>query len=152
MFRPEVLAALGKTYFLDGQYEEALPVLESALSVVSDYPEALFYLGRIQMELGQLPAAEETFERLARRAPRYAQLNYFLGTVYGRQGKLADAHFALGKYYLQRRDLRNAQVQFQKALKQAEDPKKRKEIEDYLEAINSRLGQKGENESSKKDG
>ena len=152
MFRPEVLTALGKTYFLDGQYEEALPVLESALGVVSDYPEALFYLGRIQLELEQLAAAEETFERLARRAPGYAQLNYFLGTVYGRQGKLADGHFALGKHHMQRRDFRNARVQFQKALKETEDPKKRKEIESYLEIISSRSGKKGEKKSSKNNG
>ena len=152
MFRPEVLTALGKTYFLDGQYEEALPVLKSALSAATDYPEALFYLGRIQLELDQLAAAEETFERLARKAPQYSQLNYFLGNVYGRQGKLADAHFTLGKYYLQRRDMRNAQVQFQKALKEVKDSNKRKEIEDYLDTINSRLGKKGGKKSSKKEG
>ena len=59
-FNPEFLFALGRIYFLDGQYEKALTILESAVSIAPDDPEGLFYLGRTQMELGRLENAETT--------------------------------------------------------------------------------------------
>ncbi len=138
-FSPEILTALGRVYFLAGRYPEAKNTLESALSISSDNPEGLYYIGRTQLELGYPAQAETAFEALLNRGLANKQVYYFLGKAYGAQGKLADAHYTLGIYYLKKRELRNARIQFALALKKTEDPDRRKELEDRLAKIDEAL-------------
>lgn len=138
-FSPEILTALGRVYFLAGRYPEAKNTLESALSISSGNPESLYYMGRAQLELGDPAQAETAFEALLKRGLANKQVYYFLGKAYGAQGKLADAHYTLGIYYLNKRELRNARIQFALALKNTEDPDRRKELEDRLAKIDEAL-------------
>ena len=140
-FNPEFLIALGRIYFLDGQYEKALTILESAISTAPDDPEGLFYLGRTQLEMGKLKDAELTLRTLTKTHPSYKPGFYFLGNTYGKQGKLADAHYTLGLYYTKKRDHRNAVVQFEKALEKTKDPEKKKEIHDLLKKVSRKYAQ-----------
>jgi beta-barrel assembly-enhancing protease len=68
-FDPYLPTDLGQAYFLDGHYEAALKVLSGADANVPD-PERSFYLGRIQMEMGQIEAARKTFDQLVTSSPR----------------------------------------------------------------------------------
>ena len=140
-FNSEFLVALGRIYFLDGQYEKAFTILESAVSIAPDDPEGLFYLGRTQMELGRLKDAESMLRTLTKKNPDYKPGFYFLGNTYGKQGKLADAHYTLGLYYTKKREHRNAVVQFEKALEKTKDPGKKKEIKDLLKKVSRRYAQ-----------
>jgi len=140
-FNPEFLIALGRIYFLDGQYEKAFTILESAVSIAPDDPEGLFYLGRTQMELGRFKDAESMLRTLTKKHPDYKPGFYFLGNTYGKQGKLADAHYTLGLYYTKKREHRNAVVQFEKALEKTKDPGKKKEIKDLLKKVSRRYAQ-----------
>jgi predicted Zn-dependent protease len=140
-FNPDFLIALGKIYFLDGQYEKAINILESAVSIAPDDPEGLFYLGRTQMELGKLKQAETALKTLTQTQPDYKPGFYFLGNTYGKQGKLADAHFMLGLYYFKKREHRNAVVQFEKALEKTKNPGKKKEIKALLKKVSKRYAQ-----------
>jgi len=141
-FSPELLTALGRVYFSDGQYSQALKTLEGATGIFPDYPEALFFLGRTQMEMGELAAAEKTFETLINKNPQYRQAYYFLGFVYGKQKKLADAHYTLGIYYLKKGNPANARIQFKRALDNTADVDKREKIEKLLEKISGKDAKK----------
>jgi len=140
-FNPEFLVALGRVYFLDGQYQKALTILESAVSIAPDDPEGLFYVGRTQLELGRFKDAESTLITLTKKHPDYKPGFYFLGNTYGKQGKLADAHYTLGLYYTKKGEHRNAVVQFEKALEKTTDPHRREEIENLLKKVSGRYAQ-----------
>ncbi|MCP4690804.1 MAG: M48 family metalloprotease [Desulfobacterales bacterium] len=151
-FDPQILQDLGRIYFLDGQYERALDTLEGAVSVGGDDPEGVFFLARTRMELGNLLEAETTFETLIGTSPQYTEAYYFLGIVHGELGRLAEAHYSLGIFYRNRGDVRNAIIQFEKALEKAVDSAQREKIESAMNKLKEPLEKKGKKkEESSKD-
>jgi predicted Zn-dependent protease len=84
------------------------------------------------MELGQLQDAEDTFEKMLKSPPGHPQVHYFIGKVYGMQGKLAEAHYHLGLYYLNRGDYQSAHIQLTQALELTQDTERRQSIEEML--------------------
>jgi len=69
VFDPYILRDIGITYYLDGQYQEALKTLEGAISIEPSDPEGLFFLGRTQMEMKDFEAATSVFEELLKKTP-----------------------------------------------------------------------------------
>jgi predicted Zn-dependent protease len=132
---PYILKDLGQIYFFDCQYREALNVLESAEKISSNDPELFFYLGRTQMELGRLHEAAETFEKLVAKKYNNPQVFYSLGETYYKLGRLDEYHYCLGIFYKEKNDFKNAVYHFKKALKNMNDPDKRKKIENMLKDI-----------------
>jgi predicted Zn-dependent protease len=120
---------------LDRKYQDALSTLQSALSLNPGDPEALFYFGRTQMELGRPAEAQSAFETLKKQGVATKQVYYFLGKSYGEQGKLAEAYYSLGLYYYLKRDFGNARIQFTQALEKSQDTEQRKKIEERLKEI-----------------
>ena len=147
-FDPYILKDLGWIYFLDGKYQQAFKTLESAFAMIPEDPECLFYLGRTQMELGNLADASDRFLKLTRQFPRFTQAYYFLGQSLGKQQQLGDAHYYLGVFYLRNRDYKNATIQLKQALKHTQDDEKRKQIQDWL----AKLNPKGSKDKSKQGG
>jgi predicted Zn-dependent protease len=131
-FDPYILKDLGWIYFLDGQFPQAFKTLKSACGMIPNDPECAFYLGRTQMEMGNLPEAIDHFHQLIERYPKYTPAYYYLGQSLGQQQQLGDAHYYLGVYYLRKRDHKNAMVQLKQALKHSQDADKRKQIEGWL--------------------
>jgi len=144
-FDPYILKDLGWVYFLDGKYEIALKTLETACTMISNDPECLFYLGRTQLELGNLAEASDYLYRLTREYPQFTEGYYFLGQCLGKQQQLGEAHYYLGVFYLRSMDRKNAKIQLQQALKHIQDDKKREKIQDWL----SQLGGKEDKNKSK---
>lgn len=131
-----VLGDLGRIYFLDGRLPEALNALRAAVSLSENAaPEALFYLGRTLAALGRLSDAITIFDTLIESHPDYEQAYYFLGESYGKQGNLYQAHYYLARFYEKKHDPKNTVFHFQKALKNTQDPERKKEIEDILKKI-----------------
>jgi predicted Zn-dependent protease len=145
-FDPYILKDLGWIYFLDGKYEQALKTLETACAMIADDPECLFYLGRTQMELGNLAEASDNFYNLTRQYPQFTQGYYFLGQSLGKQQQLGEAHYYLGVFYIRSGDRKKAMIQLKQALKHIQDDKKRKQVQDWL----SQLG--GEEDKNKSKG
>ena len=81
-----MLQDLGKIYFHDGQYEEAMQALAAGRSEKN--PDGQLYLGRTQMELGRIAEARDTFENLVRYNEDFTQAYYFLGESNGRLGDM----------------------------------------------------------------
>ena len=145
-FDPYILKDLGRIYFFDGQFAAGLKTLQSACDLIPEDPECLFFLGRTEMELGNLKSASEIFLKLIRQYPGYNPTYYFLGQSLGQQGNIADAHYYLGLFYFRERDAKNAVIQLKQALKHTTDAERRKQIEDLLANIsgqNSKEKEKG---------
>jgi predicted Zn-dependent protease len=130
-----IIRDLGRVYFLDGRYQEALNLLRSAESLAPNNPQRLFYLGRTQIETGRLEEATVTFEQLISIYPRYSRAYYFLGETNGKLGRLNYAHYYLGIYYKLGSNFKNAAFHLKKALETMDDPEKRAEIEKMLIGI-----------------
>ena len=141
-FDPTLLTELGRTYFLDGRYSEALSILQGALDISPDATEGLFYSGRSLMELGKFQEAARFLESLLRDTPDYPEAMFYLGSTYGSLGRTSDACYYLGRYYHIRADYKNAVVQLEKAVDMTTDPQKKSEIEGLLKDAKKRYTQK----------
>lgn len=130
-FDAYILKDLGRVYYLDGRYSEALSILVASGGAAAD-PEGLFYLGRTQMEMDRLKDAAATFEKLIAAHPDYSQAYYSLGQVCGRLGRMSDAHYNLGVYYQRTSSFKNAVFHLKKALETTQDPEKKAKIEEML--------------------
>ena len=137
-FDPYILRDLGWVYFNDGNYEQALKTLDSACTMSSGDTECLFYLGRTYLEMGDLAAASDKFYKLIRQYPNYTEAYYFLGQSLGKQQQLGEAHYYLGVFYLRSLDRKNAQIQFQQALKHLQDEKKREQVQKWLDQLSGK--------------
>lgn len=134
-FDPHILKDLGRVYFLQGRYSDAVNVLEGAKSLTEADAELLFYLGRTRLELGELESASAALEELIEKKPEYTDAYYFLGQAYGKLEKYADAHFYLGVYYKKKNEMKNARFHLRKALTYTTDPGRTDEIEKMLEEL-----------------
>jgi len=146
-FDPYILRDLGWIYYLDGQFPQALKMLDSACGMIPADPECTFYLGRTHLELENLTEATNDFLALTRQNPPYTTAYYYLGQSLGKQQNLGEAHYYLGVYYLRKRDNKNAAIQLKQALKYLQDEEKRKEAEKWL----AQIGGQGANKKSKQD-
>jgi predicted Zn-dependent protease len=135
-FDGDILSDLGRAYFRDGQYEKALGTLEAAASLSKKNADGLFYLGRTRMELDQLPAAVEAFERVLSLYPGYSAAYQFAGEVYGRMGNMPEAHYFLGVYSYRKGEYRTARYHLSRAQQSIKDPEKLKITKEALETIN----------------
>lgn len=147
-FDPYILKDLGWVYHLDGQSEQALKILESACTTIPKDAECQFYLGRTQMEMGDLAGASDSLLQVTRDFPQYTEAYYFLGQSLGKQNRLGDAYYYLGVFYLRSRDYKNAMIQLKQALKHAPDDEKRKQIQEWL----SQMGGNKDKDKTKGDG
>ncbi|MBF0227405.1 MAG: M48 family metalloprotease [Desulfobacterales bacterium] len=125
-----ILKDLGKVYYLDGKYKEALSILE--VSVSPDDYDGLFVIARINMELGNYAEAIPIFERIIAHEKDYHQAIYYLGESYGKINNFEDAHFYLGKYYTEINNIPNALFHLEKSLKLTSDPEKKEKIKELI--------------------
>ena len=92
----------------------------------------------------KLPEAENSFRALINHSPEYRQAYYFLGITYGKQRKLADAHYTLGIYYLKMGNPSKARKQFEKALENTTDEAKRDKLKKMLRRLSGKDAEEAE--------
>ena len=143
---PLVLADLGQVYFMGGEYEEALGLLEPAVRIDTENFDGRLFLGRTQLAMENYAGAQFTFERLYADAPDYFHALYYLGEAFDKQGKTAESHHYLGRYYLETGDSRKAVFNLKRARKEAEDDALVEKIDGALEEA-----EKNEEEREKKE-
>ena len=132
---PIVLTELGRVYFLDGRYQEALGILTGVASLPGRHSEAEFYLGRVLLAMQQYQGAVTRFENLLRAPNIHSETYYYLGEAYNRSGNEANAHYYLGLFYHNTGDAKLAFYHLTKAGKIIQDSKKQKIIKMLLEEI-----------------
>ena len=138
-----ILADLGKLYFYEGQYDEAIRVLRGALGKGTEQPEGLYFMARAHQETEQFDTALSYFEVLLDKYPDYNQAHFDIGKVDSQMRRQGDAFFHLGQYYYGKGDMKKASFQLKKALEYDQTPKQRKDTEALLAEIESaRTGSK----------
>ena len=141
-FDPYLLRDIGRVYFLDGQFQQALTMLKTAHNMIPDDAECSLFLGQTQLELGAFDDASALLLDTVKKNPNYTQAYYFLGQSLGKQGNLADAHYYLAVFHSRKRDYQTAVLQLQRALKYAKDAEKRAKIEEALKKLQDALAKK----------
>jgi beta-barrel assembly-enhancing protease len=110
-----ILTALGEAYQMQGRYERSIQVLERALSIHDRDKTALLLLALAYRSLEDYRKSIVFLERLASMKPVKDEIYYHLGMSYGREGKLAQAHYNFGVYFKISGVVDKARFHFQKA-------------------------------------
>jgi len=134
-FDPYMLGDLGRIYYMDGQYENALDLLDFSARTPSASSESLFYLGSCQMKMEKLDEAEKTFKALLEKDPEYADAFHVLGEVYYKQGRKGESHYYLGLYYQDKREFKTAIFHLHQALDLTTSPDLKEKIEKKLASM-----------------
>jgi tetratricopeptide (TPR) repeat protein len=126
--------AVGYTFFRQGLLEKAKDSLEQALRHQSDYPEALYVLGMVHLELDEPKQALSLFRRCLEANPYFTEAHNLLGLAHAKLGDheaalrefeavKADvnfptpevAHFNIGKLFAEADDCAEALVHLRRA-------------------------------------
>ncbi len=115
-----ILRTLGKTYQLMGKEREAIGLLHKALALEKEDTTSLFLLALSYENLEDYQQAITLLNRLASLDPGRNEIYYHLGISYGRQNRLALAHYNFGRYFKTLGELQKARFHFQKAMELAQ--------------------------------
>ena len=110
-----ILTNLGQTYHMAGQDREAIPFLEKAFDRDGQSHSTIFLLALSYENLEKYEMAIQLLEKLTYLKPVDNEVYYHLGLSYGRQNKLALAHYNFGLYFSNLRQMQKASFHFQKA-------------------------------------
>jgi predicted Zn-dependent protease len=110
-----ILRNLGEAYQLKGEDEDAIVILERALKIDNQDRPTLFLMAISYQNLGEYPKATHLLEKLASMKPVKNEVFYNLGVSYGKQDRLARAHYNFGIYFKRLKRVQEAKFHFQKA-------------------------------------
>ncbi len=138
-FDPYILTDIGRLYYLQGLYQEAIDSLEGAVSISPDYPDGIFYLSKTYMEMGKLKKAVSLLKDMIAKAPNHSLARYALAEAYGKLGEAGQAHYHLGLYYLSKKDAKNALFHLKRASQIIKDPDQSKKIDKKIKIIEEKI-------------
>ena len=110
-----ILIELADAYQLQGQDRKAIEVAERVLRTDERNKAALYLTGSSYQNLEDFSKATVFYERLVTMRPVKDEVFYNLGVCYGRQEKLAVAHYNTGVYFLRIYDFQKARYHLLKA-------------------------------------
>lgn len=110
-----VMFSLGNAYQVKGEYEPSVSVLTKALELSPKDKGVMYLLAFAFQNLELYDKASKIYERLTFLPPVKEEVYYNLGLIYGRQNKLALAHYNLGIYFTKLRRREKALFHFEKA-------------------------------------
>jgi predicted Zn-dependent protease len=110
-----IMFSMAKSYQTIGQYEKAATILQNALTIDPHDKHVLYLLALSFQHLERYGQSSRIYERLTNLPPVKDRVYYNLGLVYGRQDKLAIAHYNLGIYFSKLRRKEKALFHFKKA-------------------------------------
>jgi beta-barrel assembly-enhancing protease len=133
-----ILTRLGESYHRKGEDEKAIGILERAMELRED-PAILFLLSLSYENLGQYGKSTALLEKLASYPPVKDEVYYHLGLSYGRQERLALAHYNFGIYFSRGKQSDLAGFHFKKAENLSkDDPILMKKIQDAAQPLGRR--------------
>ncbi len=131
-----IMFSMGEAYQAIGEYENSLSILRSACERSPKDKDILYLFALSLQKLERYDQASEIYERLTFLPPVNENVYYNLGLVYGRQGKLALAHYNLGMHFAKLRKREKALFHFEKARELAEgNPELREKIDKMLAGL-----------------
>jgi len=116
-----IMRSLAEAYQADNQGDKALTLLKKVLELDHLDVAALFLLGITYEGLNKNSKALRIFEKLTYLNSGRIDVYYHLGLCYGREGKLALAHYNFGRYFKGSGQPGKARFHFEKAKGLAQD-------------------------------
>jgi predicted Zn-dependent protease len=110
-----ILLHLAEAYQLQGQDRKAIEVVERVLRTDERNRAAMYLTAMSYQNLEEYSKATVFYERLVSMRPVKDEVYYNLGICYGRQEKLAVAHYNTGLYFQRIFDFQKARFHFLKA-------------------------------------
>jgi predicted Zn-dependent protease len=110
-----IMRTLAETYQMNGQDKEAEALLEKVLILDHGDKAALFLLGITYEGAGRNREALRLLEKLSYLPPVRNDVFYHLGLLYGRENRLALAHYNFGVYFKNVGEFHKAQFHLKKA-------------------------------------
>jgi len=110
-----IMRKLAESYQLRGKDKEALRILERAFKEDSQDKSSLFLLAKSYQNMEEDAKAIPLYERLILMQPVKDDVYYNLGLAYGRQSRLAQAHYNFGIFFKRTGAKSKAKFHFQKA-------------------------------------
>jgi beta-barrel assembly-enhancing protease len=110
-----ILLHLAETYQLQGQDQKAIEVVERVLRTDERNKAAMYLTAMAYQNMEDYSKATVFYERLVSMRPVKDEVFYNLGVCYGRQEKLAVAHYNTGLYFQRTQDFPKARFHFLKA-------------------------------------
>ena len=137
---PMVLGTLGYAYFQQGRLQEARKTLQSALALDTSAFVVHFRLALLLQDLGDDAEALAHLQKIEEYAPALPEIDYHLGVILGRMGRLGPAHFHLGRYYLHKQEWKTALFHYEKAKDlYRSSPAREQEIDRELKEIGKKV-------------
>jgi len=131
-----ILRTLAEAYQMNGQDKEAETVLEKVLRLDYGDKAALFLLGITYEGANRNSEALRLFEKLSYLPPVRNDVYYHLGLLYGREKRLALAHYNFGFYFKRLGQPQKAQFHFRKAKELASsDPALQQRLQREMEGL-----------------
>ena len=96
---PVLLRFLGETYHLSDRDKEGIEIYEKLVAMDPQDRETLYLLAKAYMDMEQYAKAIPHFERLIIMSPLKYEIYQHLGVCYGREERLALAHYYFGIYF-----------------------------------------------------
>jgi len=110
-----ILLHLADAYQLQGQDRKAIEVVERVLRTDERNKAAMYLTAMAYQNMEDYSKATVFYERLVSMRPVKDEVFYNLGVCYGRQEKLAVAHYNTGLYFQRTQDFPKARFHFLKA-------------------------------------
>lgn len=136
---PFVLSTLGAAYIQQGKLNDAQRVLRSAILLDPSASIVHLRLAIVLQDLGQKDEALQHLLQIEELALSFPEIDYRLGVLLGQMSREGQAHFYLGRYYLQRRDWNLSLFHLKKArAMMRESPQKMEELDLAIKDIEKR--------------
>lgn len=131
---PFILSTLGAAYAQEGKLAEAQKVLQTAILLDPSASIVHLRLAFVLQELGKKEEALDHLLRIESLAPMFPEIDYRLGTLLGMVNREGLAHFYLGRYYEQKRNVDLALFHYRKAraLIMRDAPQKQEELDEMI--------------------
>ena len=110
-----ILRNLGEAYQLNGRDTEAVMAFKKALRLDNQDKSTLFLLAMTYQNLERYENAVSLYEKLTLMRPVKNEVFYNLGLSYGRQGRLAIAHYNFALYFKKQNKIEKAGFHLRKA-------------------------------------
>jgi beta-barrel assembly-enhancing protease len=145
-----ILSSMGAAYFQQGRLDEARKVLSTALVLDSNAVNIHYRLAMVLRDMGQTEEALQHLRKAEQMAPVMPEIDYQLGVLLGQKNDLGMAHYYLGSYYRQRKDVKPAIFHYEKAKNLLAASSARKaEVEEALRELKGEKARKDQEKTEK---
>lgn len=137
---PEVLLQQAETFYIQGQYDQAIAACRRALDLKPNWPLVYVTMGNVSQGRGQIEEAIQCYTKALEYNPNLAQAHANLGSMFYKQGKLESAITSYQQAISLKPDLIAVYVNLARTLRQLGRESEALMVEQKASQINASTG------------